>query len=144
MKLSNDLKKQIVSRIKILLLVCAAYYLFTWFAGCPIKYFFGVSCPGCGMTRAWLRVLHLDFAGAFFYHPLFWAAPLIAAALIFEDNFDTKKYRWLLIATAALFILVYIIRLIWIPNNIVVWEPKNGAIFKTLQNFYLIVRSFVR
>ena len=25
--------------------------------GCPIKFWTGVSCPGCGMTRAWLAAL---------------------------------------------------------------------------------------
>lgn len=43
--------------------------------GCPIRYFAGVSCPGCGMTRAWLEALQLDFAAAFAYHPLFWLVP---------------------------------------------------------------------
>lgn len=38
---------------------------------CPIKFFTGISCAGCGMSRAWLSVLRLDMAGAFRYHPLF-------------------------------------------------------------------------
>ena len=38
--------------------------------GCPIKYLTGISCAGCGMTRAWRCVLKLDFARAFSYHPL--------------------------------------------------------------------------
>ena len=37
---------------------------------CPFRYFFGVACPGCGMTRALLAVLRGDFAAAFGYHPL--------------------------------------------------------------------------
>ena len=43
--------------------------------GCPIRYLTGVSCPGCGMTRAWLSVLHLHLGEAFAYHPLFWLVP---------------------------------------------------------------------
>ena len=35
---------------------------------CPIKFFFGVDCPGCGMTRAFWSVLHLDLPLAWHYN----------------------------------------------------------------------------
>ncbi len=38
---------------------------------------FGIPCPGCGMTRAWLAVLRLDFSTAFSMHLMFWAMPLL-------------------------------------------------------------------
>ena len=84
------------------------------------------------MTRAWLAVLHLDFVGAFAFHPLFWMAPFLALAILFEYKIDLKKYRWALVLTAALFIIVYISRLIWFPNDIVIWEPINGAIYQAI------------
>ena len=132
MKFTNSDQKHFLSNLKSLLLVCIAYYLITWFTGCPIKYYLGISCPGCGMTRAWLAVLHLNFAGAFAFHPLFWMAPFLALAILFEYKIDMKKYRWALVLTAALFITVYIIRLIWFPNDIVIWEPINGAIYQAI------------
>ena len=132
MKFTNSDQKHFLSNLKSLLLVCIAYYLFTWFTGCPIKYYLGISCPGCGMTRAWLAVLHLDFVGAFAFHPLFWMAPFLALAILFEYKIDFKKYHWALVLTAALFIIVYIIRLIWFPNDIVIWEPINGAIYQAI------------
>ena len=33
--------------------------------GCPVKFFTGISCPGCGMTRAWEAAFSLDFHQAF-------------------------------------------------------------------------------
>ena len=39
---------------------------------------FKVPCFGCGMTRAFVSALRLDFASAFSYHPMFWSLPLIA------------------------------------------------------------------
>ena len=39
---------------------------------CPILFLTGISCAGCGMSRAWLSLLRLDLAGAFAFHPLFW------------------------------------------------------------------------
>lgn len=44
--------------------------------GCVFKWVTGLSCPGCGMTRAWLAALRLDLAAAVAYHPLFWTVPL--------------------------------------------------------------------
>ena len=50
--------------------------------GCPINRLTGLKCPGCGVTRMILRILHLDFKTAFFYNPaIFCLVPLWAAAL---------------------------------------------------------------
>jgi hypothetical protein len=46
---------------------------------CPTATFLGVPCPGCGLTRATLRLLQGDFAGALSLHPL---APAIAPLLV--------------------------------------------------------------
>lgn len=130
MNLSGDIKKKLWSKLKILLLICVVYYLITWFTGCPIRFFTGVSCPGCGMTRAWLSLLHLDFAKAFHCHPLFITAPFIAAAFLLDDWIDIKKYRWVIVLTAAIYIIVYLIRIIWFPDDIVSFEPQNGFIYR--------------
>lgn len=45
--------------------------------GCPIKFVTGVSCPGCGMTRAWLEALQGNLDVALAYHPLFWSVPVV-------------------------------------------------------------------
>ena len=55
--------------------------------GCVFRKTTGVPCPGCGMTRAHLAALRLDFKDAFFYHPLwFLPAPLAAAELFFQGS----------------------------------------------------------
>ena len=50
-------------------LLIAVIYAVMFFCGitCPIRYVFGVSCPGCGMTRACMSALCLDFGDAFAY-----------------------------------------------------------------------------
>ena len=42
---------------------------------------FGIPCPACGMTRAYMSLAHLDIRGAFYYHPLFWSVPFILSLI---------------------------------------------------------------
>ncbi len=37
---------------------------------CLVKLLFSVPCPGCGMTRATLRLLRGDVLGSLAYHPV--------------------------------------------------------------------------
>ncbi len=49
---------------------------------CPTAFFLGVPCPGCGLTRATLALLHGEVARALHFHPLApLLSPLFAAAL---------------------------------------------------------------
>lgn len=140
-KIPENFKKKFISKIKILLLVCISYYIVTWFTGCPIKYFTGISCPGCGMTRAWIAVLHLDFAKAFTCHPLFPTVPLIILAFFFDDWIDFKKYRWAVILLAILFLLVYLIRIIWFPDDIVSFSPETGFFWRLISNLFHLAQG---
>ena len=58
---------------------------------CPIKFITGISCAGCGMSRAWMAFLQLDIAKAFAYHPLFWLVPI--AVIVLLCKFTIKKVR---------------------------------------------------
>lgn len=82
---------------------------------CVFRTLTGIPCPGCGMTRALLAVLSLNFSDAFYYHPLFFVPPLMAvcAALAFiSRNEKRKKMFWaLLILLFAAFTVCWAIRL---------------------------------
>lgn len=57
--------------------------------GCVFRYFLGVPCPGCGMSRAWISLFSGDIPSAFRYHFMFFTAPL-ALLLI---PYDWKPFR---------------------------------------------------
>jgi hypothetical protein len=98
--------------------------------GCPIKFLTGVSCMGCGMTRAYLSLLRLDFTGAFRYHPLF-LIPIIAAILfLFRSRISQKIVKVLLFTTIILFSIIYLLRILNPSDTVVVFEPANGAAFR--------------
>ena len=80
---------------------------------CPIKYISGISCAGCGMTRAILSVLKGDFAAAFAYHPL-WIVlpPIVLLLLVAHFKRWNKVFDVTVVVAACLFIAIWIARLI--------------------------------
>lgn len=95
--------------------LCAGILIF-WVAmelPCPIRHLTGIPCPGCGMGRAWLAALRLDFGQAFAYHPMFWAVPLVALFALYDFRLlPGRRSNGLVLALLALGTAVcYFIRL---------------------------------
>ena len=67
---------------------------------CLFKTVFTVECPGCGITRAWIRFLHLDIKQAFQFNPMFWSVPLVLTLYLFEK--ELTKYRTLISVVLSL------------------------------------------
>lgn len=98
---------------------------------CPIKFLFGISCPGCGMTRAWLHALTLDLGGAFAMHPLWPLIPPLAVALLICGRRGQRRTCYALVAVFILLMLaVYSIRL-FTPGEVVVCRPTEGFLYRT-------------
>lgn len=72
----------------ILTAVAAGVVFVVWLFQLPCVYRFllGVRCPGCGMTRAVMAALRLDFAAAFGYHWMFWAVPVGYLYFLFDGR----------------------------------------------------------
>lgn len=107
------------------LLILAAYVLGI---GCPIKYMTGISCPGCGMTRAVVECIHLDFINAWYYHPLFFTLPLIIIVLFLGERIPSRIRKTMMIACIATYIAVYFIRLFFVKNTVVTIDLGQGYI----------------
>lgn len=130
MKISKKELKEHLELICIFLFI----FLIYMFTGCPIKLFTGISCAGCGMSRAYLSLLRLNFRDAFYFHPLF-PCPVIFVAVYIMTKFGFSKKAAKVIygAMVFLFIVVYIYRMINPNDSIVVFEPQNGLIFKGIK-----------
>ncbi|MBQ7534289.1 MAG: DUF2752 domain-containing protein [Stomatobaculum sp.] len=127
--------------------IIAVFYGFLQLLGitCPIKFITGISCPGCGMTRAWISVLVFhDLHKAFHYHPLFWIV-IPALPFFLSGRLSRSRLKGPAVALAsAAMIAVYLYRMFYGSGDIVVFAPWNGAVWKVLQHLIRLAAGFVR
>ena len=95
-----------VLELLILLAVCLFYK-------CPFRLLFHVDCPGCGMTRAIVSAIKLDFKAAFQYHALFPIVILGGFYYVFREYLymGKKKEKIAVISAAALFLIRWLLRM---------------------------------
>lgn len=121
-----------ILRIAVMLIILAALY-FVW--RCPSKLIFGLPCPGCGMTRAAVSLLRLDFKSAFYYHPLVFIMPPVFLYIIhirvIKHRLSKKTEITLLIVVILLFAAVYFYRL-YTGNEIVKPRFEESLIYYIL------------
>ena len=111
-----------------IILVAALVALYV-FVGCPLKQLFGISCPGCGMTRALLALFSFDISAAVRYHPMVLALPPAGIVYLFRKHIPSKVISALVILFLAALLAVYIFRLVN-KDEIVVFDFCNSAIYK--------------
>lgn len=124
-----------IKKIILYLLIFAVLILFYKSVGCPFRVFLGISCPGCGMSRALEAVLKLDFSLAFQMHPLIFFMPAALAVFLLRKKIPPKVYEGLLIAAAVVMFTVYFIRL-FSDSEIVYIDFKKGLIYDFLKNLF--------
>ena len=133
----NAYKRKSHRRIEVITSVAAVVVLYvileSFGVTCPIKYITGISCAGCGMSRAWMAFLQLDIAKAFAYHPLFWLVPIAVIVLLCKSKINIKIYKIIIFTIIIMFAIVYICRLIWSGDDVVVFEPQNNILFRIIR-----------
>ena len=98
-------------------------------AGCPIRFIFGICCPGCGMSRAVMAVLRLDFEAALHYHPLVFVLPIAVVVYFIRDKIPKKLMTILCTAAILILVTVFVIRLTG-DSPIVYWDLSKGALYR--------------
>lgn len=121
---------QIKKTIFYVVLFAACTYIFY---NCPLYFMFGIPCPGCGMTRAFISLLKFDISQAFYYHPLFPVVIVcgIVMVLIYfkKITMSPKTKNILLSILSAVFIITYFYRLFF-ENGIIYMDFKNSVVYK--------------
>ena len=118
---------------ELLVILCglAAYCIIATVAdlSCIIKTFTGISCPGCGMTRACMALFRLDFAAAWFYHPLvFYLIIAIPFMIVLHLKDKDRLCKRILFFSAVLMLAVYLYRMIVAQSPVLVIEPEKGIL----------------
>ena len=100
--------------------------------GCPILYVTGISCMGCGMTRAFMSLLALDFKSALYYHPLCILMPLFMVFVLCSKHIRPRVRSLLFTVIIILFTVVYLVRLIDPGNPVVRADVHDGLLYKIM------------
>ncbi len=150
MKPNFKLIKQDIRRSAFpILCVIGAILFFNIVVGkiCLARILFGIPCPGCGLTRAYGRLLHGHVLEATHIHP-FWSVPILLLVaflanryLVYSPGLSKKILAILktcVIIAIILAIFYYIYRMVyWFPNE----EPMtydSQNIIEMLRNMFNI------
>ena len=128
-------------RIEVITSVAAVVMLYvileSFGVTCPIKYITGISCAGCGMSRAWIALLHFNIHEAFMYHPLFFLPPVVGIVMLLKSKINIKFYKIFMFTIASAFVIVYLYRMFIGDGNVVVFEPQNNIVFRIIRKLNL-------
>lgn len=128
--MNTTLKRFIKDTTVFILIIFAAYFLDF---GCIFKKLTGLSCPGCGMTRAWLSFLKGDIKMALYYHPLFWMVAVLPFMAFLRKRISDKLVNILLISCIVMLMGCYLIRL-FSGSDIVSFNSDESLIIKAFLN----------
>ena len=137
----DNADKRRLNRIEVITSVAAVVVLYvileSFGVTCPIKYITGISCAGCGMSRAWIALLHFNIHEAFMYHPLFFLPPVVGIVMLLKSKINIKFYKIFMFTIASAFVIVYLYRMFIGDGNVVVFEPQNNIVFRIIRKLNL-------
>lgn len=124
-------------------LIIAVFYFVIELLGitCPIYFVTGISCAGCGMSRAWLSLLGGDLAGAFSYHPLFFLPPLALGLWFLRKKLPGRLVKGLGIGILVLFLAVYVVRMADPGDTVVTFSPQEGILPRLIGEILYVLRK---
>lgn len=99
----HRLKEKLISCLWILGAILAMYI---FKIPCPIKWAFGIECPGCGITRAYISLLQWDLKQAFMHNHVFWVVPICGLFYLFDGKLFKNKWVNILLEGGAYALLV--------------------------------------
>ena len=110
---------------------------------CLSQLLFGMSCPGCGLTRAFLAVLSGDIALSFKMHP-FWIAliPCTVAAFILHVKKKDTAFYIVVASSVAVYIGIWVVRLI-LKDPVVEFNIESGIIYRAFVWVWMQVSNFL-
>ena len=128
----KQLKEKLPFPLILIFILIAPFYLTI---GCPIQFLTGISCFGCGMSRAAIALLQLDFALAFKMHPMIFVMPIAALVILFRKKIPKKVLNGFWVTVAVLMAVIYVYRLI-AGSDVIYVNPESGYIYQIIKNIF--------
>lgn len=113
MATTHGRRRRIVWLVLIAAYFVIAYSLLNYFdITCVFLELFKIPCPGCGMTRALVSLIKLDFCQALRHNVMVFFMPYVAAYVLFD--FKHRVHIVLLNIIAVIAIINWLIKLIFV------------------------------
>ncbi|MBR3306005.1 MAG: DUF2752 domain-containing protein [Lachnospiraceae bacterium] len=126
--MDSEVKKRLTAELKLAAkFLCAGLIYALWFRitnigiPCVFRLLTHLQCPGCGITRACVSILRLDFKSAFEYNPLsLTVVPLLALILLVREIRYIKKGKRYFnkVETAALAVMLPVTLIFAVYRNL--------------------------
>lgn len=131
-----------MKKIKCILKILFVAALLAWYLtiGCPIKWITGVSCPGCGMTRAFFSFIRGNFKEAWHFHPLIFFFPLAIIPYFLRKKLSKKEKYIIIFIFVLAFTVVFFVRLFG-KSDIVCADSANSVIYRVFEEIKTKWRS---
>lgn len=84
----------------LLLLLLGICFLYSAKIGCVWNCFLGIPCPGCGMTRALIALLHGDVKASLKYHFMLFSVPVLFLYVWLDGQLFKSKILNIAVLTA--------------------------------------------
>lgn len=138
MRLKRDVKD-----LKWAVIIIIAYFVclkLLLHSMCPMVWITGYPCPACGLTRAGICLLHLDFMGAWKMHPFIYA--VIGYLILFLWNryiLQWNKETYL----KCLLILLFVGMIMFYIWRMMCYFPGEPPMSYYYQNLFRLFRETI-
>ena len=117
------------------IIVIIAYFAFlktVTGSACPVVAMIGYPCPACGLTRAFVCLLHLDFSGALKIHAFIYAVLLYLLVFLWNRYVRGRRAGKRLLVLGVMLIVCMILYYIWRMIHYFPGEPPMSYYYRNL------------
>lgn len=93
------------------------------FTMCPMVMITGYPCPSCGMTRAGVKLLHLDFAGAWEIHPFIYGVAILIVLFLWNRYIRLRPMPKYLVWLAGIMVIALVVFYVYRVKKYFPGEP---------------------
>ncbi len=99
-------------------IVLSIFLLLVFEFGCPLFKIFGITCPTCGVTRAWIFLLRGSIIQSLKINPLYIPLTILFMRIIYSDFRKCKLKRIEIVIYLFITVLAFVFNIYRILNGL--------------------------